>query len=48
MHDYSSGYFPGAKQAIDELVGTIPESLVLLPDKSGSAVIRKSAGGPMR
>jgi tetratricopeptide (TPR) repeat protein len=48
LHDYSSGYFPGAKQAIDEFVGTIPENLVLLPDKSGSAVIRKSAGGPMR
>jgi hypothetical protein len=43
LHDYSSGYFPGAKQAIDEFVAKIPENLVLLPDKSGSAVVRKSS-----
>jgi tetratricopeptide (TPR) repeat protein len=43
LHDYSSGYFPGAKQAIDEFVATIPENLVLLPDKSGSALVRKSS-----
>ena len=42
LHDYSNEYFPGAKQAIDEFVATIPENLVLLPDKSGSAVVRKS------
>lgn len=43
LHDYSSGYFPGAKQAIDEYIATIPENLVLLPDKSGTAIIRKSS-----
>ncbi len=42
VHDYSSDYFPGVKQAIDEFVAKIPENLVLLPDKSGSAVVRKS------
>jgi hypothetical protein len=42
LHDYSSDYFAGARQAIDEFVATIPENLVLLPDKSGSAVVRKS------
>ena len=43
LHDYSSGYFPGAKQAIDAFVATIPENVVLLPDKSGSAFVRKSS-----
>jgi hypothetical protein len=43
LHDYSSGYFAGANQAIDEFVATIPENIVLLPDKSGSALLRKSS-----
>jgi tetratricopeptide (TPR) repeat protein len=43
LHDYSSGYFPGAEQAVNEFVSAIPENLVLLPDRSGSAVLRKSS-----
>jgi Macrocin-O-methyltransferase (TylF)/Anaphase-promoting complex, cyclosome, subunit 3/Tetratricopeptide repeat len=43
LHDYSSGYFPGAKQAIDEFAATIQENLVLLPDRFGSALIRKNS-----
>jgi hypothetical protein len=41
LHDYSSGHWPGATRAIDEFVRNIPEKPVLLPDKSGTAVIRK-------
>jgi hypothetical protein len=42
LHDYSSGHWAGATQAVDEFVAAIPETLVLLPDQSGSAVIRKN------
>jgi TolA-binding protein/predicted O-methyltransferase YrrM len=42
LHDYSSGLFAGAKQAVDEFLRSIPERLVLWPDKSGTAVIRKN------
>jgi tetratricopeptide (TPR) repeat protein len=42
MHDYGSGYFPGARKAVDEFVARIPEQLVLWPDKSGTAVLRKN------
>ncbi|MDR3086833.1 MAG: TylF/MycF family methyltransferase [Azoarcus sp.] len=38
-HDYSSGYWPGCKQAIDESVTAHNLSLVLLPDKSGTAIL---------
>lgn len=46
LHDYSSGHFPGAKQAIDDFTRTIPEYVVLLPDKSGTAVLRKAKPAP--
>lgn len=42
LHDYSSLYWAGAKQAIDEFCKERDEFPVLLPDKSGSAFIRKS------
>lgn len=42
LHDYSSGYWAGAKQAIDEFCRATGELLVLMPDKSGSAFLRKS------
>lgn len=42
LHDYSSGYWEGAKLAIDEFCSTHGEAPILLPDKSGSALIRKS------
>ena len=38
-HDYSSGYWPGCKQAIDESITAHNLSVVLLPDKSGSVVL---------
>jgi Macrocin-O-methyltransferase (TylF) len=41
MHDYSSGCWPGVTQAIDEFFNARPEKPILIPDKSGSAVIRK-------
>ncbi|HEY9228369.1 MAG TPA: TylF/MycF/NovP-related O-methyltransferase [Gemmatimonadaceae bacterium] len=41
VHDYSSGIWPGVTQAIDELRAVTGVSLVLLPDKSGTAIIRK-------
>jgi hypothetical protein len=42
LHDYSSGYFAGAKQAVDEFARTVPEQPVLLSDKSGTAILRKN------
>jgi hypothetical protein len=41
LHDYSSGHWPGVSQAVDEFLADKPEQLVLLPDKSGTAVFRK-------
>lgn len=42
LHDYSSGHWPGATRAIDEFFRDLPEKPILLPDKSGTAIIRKS------
>jgi tetratricopeptide (TPR) repeat protein len=42
LHDYSSGHFAGARQAINEFAVTVPETPVLLPDKAGTAVLRKN------
>ncbi len=42
LHDYSSGFWEGAKRAIDEFCATTGEHLILIPDKSGSVFIRKS------
>lgn len=41
LHDYSSGYWEGAKMGIDEFCHKTGSFIVLLPDKSGTAVIRK-------
>lgn len=41
LHDYSSGAWPGVKQAVDEFLKDKPEALVHIPDKSGTAVLRK-------
>ena len=41
LHDYSSGHWDGCKQAIDEFCAESGEMLILMPDKSGSAFIRK-------
>lgn len=42
IHDYANLCWDGPKQAVDEFVLGISECLVLMPDKSGTAVIRKS------
>lgn len=42
LHDYSSGFWEGARRAVDEFCRASGARAVLLPDKSGSAVIRKS------
>ncbi len=44
LHDYSSGFWDGAKRAIDEFCAASGEHLILMPDKSGSAFVRKSRG----
>jgi hypothetical protein len=43
IHDYSSGHWPGVTQAVDEFLAGKPERIVLIPDKSGSAVFRRMA-----
>jgi hypothetical protein len=42
IHDYSNPHWDGAKRAVDEYMPQITENLVLIPDKSGTAIIRKS------
>ena len=42
LHDYSSLHWDGAKKAIDELCRKTGEFVILLPDKSGSAFLRKT------
>jgi O-methyltransferase len=39
IHDYASGFWPGATKAVDQFVQNIQESPVLIPDRSGSIVI---------
>jgi Macrocin-O-methyltransferase (TylF) len=41
LHDYSSGHWQGAKRAIDNFFSDKPEKPILMPDKSGSAIIRR-------
>lgn len=42
LHDYSSLWWAGAKLAVDEFCKSNDEFVILLPDKSGSALLRKS------
>lgn len=42
LHDYSSGTWAGATQAIDEFLKSTNEFVTLWPDKSGTAILRKS------
>ncbi|HEY1984438.1 MAG TPA: TylF/MycF/NovP-related O-methyltransferase [Terracidiphilus sp.] len=42
MHDYHSGTWPGATNAVNEFCAATGETLILLPDKSGTAVCRKT------
>jgi hypothetical protein len=47
LHDYSSGHWPGAKRAIDEFCAATGERPTLMPDKSGSVVIRRAHQSPV-
>jgi hypothetical protein len=42
LHDYSSALWEGGSRAIDEFLVQSGEYITLLPDKSGTAVIRKT------
>jgi SAM-dependent methyltransferase len=42
LHDYSSLHWNGAKLAVDEFCKTSGEFIVLMPDKAGSAFLRRS------
>lgn len=42
IHDYSSGFFEGCKKAVDEFCEKENVSVVLMPDKSGTAVVYKN------
>jgi hypothetical protein len=42
LHDYSSLNWAGAKRAIDEFCAATGELAILIPDKSGSAFIRRT------
>lgn len=46
IHDYSSLWWPGAEQAVDEFFADKPESVVPMPDISGSVVVRKAKHVP--
>jgi macrocin-O-methyltransferase TylF-like protien len=43
VHDYANPWWDGIKRAVDEYCTVIPEKLVVFGDKSGTAMIRKSA-----
>ncbi|WP_114391491.1 TylF/MycF/NovP-related O-methyltransferase [Notoacmeibacter marinus] len=42
VHDYSSLWWPGAEQAVDEFFVDKPECIVPMPDISGTIVVRKA------
>jgi len=46
IHDYASLWWPGAEQAVDEFFADKPESVVPMPDISGSVVVRKAKPVP--
>jgi Macrocin-O-methyltransferase (TylF) len=41
IHDYANPGWEGIKAAVDAFLSGITESLVLIPDKSGTAILRK-------
>lgn len=41
LHDYASGHWPGTRTAIDEFFADKAERLVIMPDKAGTAAVRK-------
>ena len=42
LHDYSTRYWIGCKKAIDDFCSEHKEYLALMPDKYGSAILRKT------
>jgi ADP-heptose:LPS heptosyltransferase len=49
MHDYASLHWDGAERAVDEFFADKPESVMPLPDGSGTVVVRKlKAADPQR
>lgn len=42
IHDYASLWWPGAEKAVDEFFANKPESVIMMPDISGSVFVRKS------
>lgn len=44
FHDHGSGHWPGIARALDEFFTGTPWSPVPMPDRSGSAVVRKGCG----
>lgn len=44
LHDYGSGQWPGATKAVAEFFADKPEGVVVMPDKSGTAVVRIAKG----
>lgn len=46
IHDYASLVWDGAEKAVDEFFADKPENLVLIPDKAGTAVIRRLSRMP--
>jgi hypothetical protein len=41
IHDYANPCWEGPKQAVDEFLRGITDNIILIPDKSGTAMIRK-------
>lgn len=41
LHDYGSGAWPGIAEAVDAFFADKPEGVVRIPDKSGTAIVRR-------
>ncbi len=41
LHDYSSMAWPGIAEAVDRFFADKPEAAVLVPDRSGTAIVRR-------
>jgi Macrocin-O-methyltransferase (TylF) len=41
LHDYANPHWPGVRRAVDEFCALAGEPLIVVPDKSGTAVIRR-------
>jgi len=41
LHDYLNDAWPGVKKAVDDFLRDKPESIINIPDRSGTAVLKK-------